>query len=151
MVDHPGGAMQLFLAERDVPCPGCGYNLRGLESPACPECNEALELRITLAEPRQGAYIAGIIGLSIGIGFHGIMLAWAAFIMLWAGFGTASMMADVWPLPLALILEVAALAAWMRGRRRLRRMPQRGQVTLAAACWGLTAALAVLIFYHSIS
>jgi hypothetical protein len=27
-----------YLARRDVPCPSCGYNLRGLRTGACPEC-----------------------------------------------------------------------------------------------------------------
>lgn len=27
-----------FLARRDVPCPACGYNLRGVTKEACPEC-----------------------------------------------------------------------------------------------------------------
>lgn len=40
-----------YLAQRDTPCPHCGYNLRGVESPRCPECGGALEL--TLARPRR--------------------------------------------------------------------------------------------------
>jgi hypothetical protein len=35
-----------FLADRDVPCPGCGYNLRGLLGSRCPECGEAIELDV---------------------------------------------------------------------------------------------------------
>lgn len=30
--------LQVYLAEHDVPCPKCGYNLRGLEGHTCPEC-----------------------------------------------------------------------------------------------------------------
>src|SRR5690348_785690 len=33
-----------YLADRDEPCPRCGYNLRGVESEQCPECGERLEL-----------------------------------------------------------------------------------------------------------
>ncbi len=29
-----------FLSERDVACPGCGYNLRGLVGRVCPECGK---------------------------------------------------------------------------------------------------------------
>jgi hypothetical protein len=36
-----------FLADSDVPCPRCGYNLRGVEQPVCPECGEALSLTIS--------------------------------------------------------------------------------------------------------
>jgi hypothetical protein len=35
-----------FLAERDAPCPRCGYNLRGVESAQCPECGEPLKLAL---------------------------------------------------------------------------------------------------------
>lgn len=36
-----------FLATRDVDCPGCGYNLRGVEQPVCPECGRGIELSVT--------------------------------------------------------------------------------------------------------
>ena len=35
-----------FLAENDVPCPHCGYNLRGLTASVCPECKHDLQLKI---------------------------------------------------------------------------------------------------------
>ena len=35
-----------FLARRDVGCPGCGYNLRGLRGASCPECGEVVELAV---------------------------------------------------------------------------------------------------------
>lgn len=35
-----------FLAERDHPCPACGYNLRGLQNPTCPECGSPLHLTV---------------------------------------------------------------------------------------------------------
>ncbi len=35
-----------FLHEHDATCPVCGYNLRGLTQPTCPECNQELVLAI---------------------------------------------------------------------------------------------------------
>ncbi|MEM7229191.1 MAG: hypothetical protein AAF432_10290 [Planctomycetota bacterium] len=35
-----------FVADRDVECPRCSYNLRDLQRPVCPECEEALVLRV---------------------------------------------------------------------------------------------------------
>lgn len=34
--------LRRFLADRDVPCPHCEYNLRGLETDRCPECGGPL-------------------------------------------------------------------------------------------------------------
>ena len=36
-----------YLAERETPCPACGYNLRGSGGERCPECGHSLELRLT--------------------------------------------------------------------------------------------------------
>ncbi|MEX2218097.1 MAG: hypothetical protein WD749_04995 [Phycisphaerales bacterium] len=44
-----------FLAERDFPCPGCGYNLRGLEANVCPECARPVPLP---PSPEEEARIA---------------------------------------------------------------------------------------------
>lgn len=38
-----GHALRAYLADRDVPCPACGYNLRGITTAACPECGAALD------------------------------------------------------------------------------------------------------------
>ncbi len=37
-------AIEAFLADRDVPCPDCGYNLRGSRRPFCPECGLGIAL-----------------------------------------------------------------------------------------------------------
>ncbi len=34
--------LKAFLAERDVPCRDCGYNLRGSVGVVCPECGEPI-------------------------------------------------------------------------------------------------------------
>lgn len=48
------GDLARFLAERDVHCPSCGYNLRGLAADRCPECGQTLVLS-ELGDPRPGA------------------------------------------------------------------------------------------------
>jgi hypothetical protein len=48
----PGGEREEardLLCSRDVPCPGCGYNLRGTGGEKCPECGRKVELREVLA------------------------------------------------------------------------------------------------------
>jgi hypothetical protein len=41
--------LKAYLADRDVPCPGCGYSLKGCVSHRCPEC--ASEMTLQLAAP----------------------------------------------------------------------------------------------------
>jgi hypothetical protein len=40
-----------FLMDRDVPCPACGYNLRGAAGIGCPECGQAIEIGVLAADP----------------------------------------------------------------------------------------------------
>ena len=40
-----------YLSGRDVECPRCGYNLRNLEKPVCPECREELSLAVGFDKP----------------------------------------------------------------------------------------------------
>ena len=59
-----------YLAERDTPCPRCGYNLKMLTGNRCPECGDELVLRVGLMYPKLAAFITGLIGLSAGTGFR---------------------------------------------------------------------------------
>lgn len=61
--------MRAFMADRDQPEPNYGYNLQGLASSVCSECNQGLELTIGLAEAKPGAWLAGVIGLTVSAGF----------------------------------------------------------------------------------
>lgn len=76
-----------FLADRDALCPVCAYNLRGLTGEHCPECGRHLVLAVGTTEPKLGAFIVGLIGLSGGLGFCGILLAYVAVFFLTRGFG----------------------------------------------------------------
>ncbi len=44
-----GRRIRAFLAERDVPCPACGYNLRGASNRTCPECGRELDAGLLAA------------------------------------------------------------------------------------------------------
>jgi hypothetical protein len=53
-----------FLADQDVACPKCGYNLRGVGEPTCPECGREIEL--ALASPgRSRGYLLFVL-LALG-------------------------------------------------------------------------------------
>lgn len=60
--------LEVYLAERDEPCPACGYNLRGLTSDRCPECGQALRLTVTLVDPKLGAWLVALVAAALGTG-----------------------------------------------------------------------------------
>ena len=59
--------LDAYLARYDPPCPGCGYQLRGLHTETCPECGRPLELGdffgIAEAPPARGPEWANTIVL----------------------------------------------------------------------------------------
>ncbi len=57
--------LRSYLADRDAPCPNCGYNLRGVEQSSCPECGDSIALAVTNYPSRSRGYSAGLIGLSL--------------------------------------------------------------------------------------
>lgn len=138
-----------YLADRDVPCPSCSYNLRGLATPACPECNQTLVLAVRLAEPKLAAWIAGLIALCCGAGFSGLLFVYATLRSFLDGFITGSGEFFAVTLgPLALFLPL--LVAWVRGRRRVQRWSPAAKVAVAAGLWLLTL-VNLLVFTFSIS
>lgn len=58
-----------FLAERDAPCPGCGYNLRGNTDGRCPECGATITLGILNGDPlvsmRRLVVIAAVVYVAV--------------------------------------------------------------------------------------
>lgn len=57
--------LKSFLAQRDVPCPNCAYNLHGLQNSICPECRQELTLCVSLQRPVQKNWLFTIIPLWI--------------------------------------------------------------------------------------
>jgi hypothetical protein len=49
-----------FLREHDAPCPVCGYNLRALTRPICPECGHELALTVGAPQLRLGWLLAAV-------------------------------------------------------------------------------------------
>jgi hypothetical protein len=129
--------LSTYLAERDVPCPRCGYNLRALTSGRCPECGDELQLQVGLVEPRLRAYVALLVACCFGCG--GSML-----------FGAVALNcapSGWWTEPCAVVLLVQLLLSGvmllfvLRRRRQFRKASRRVQWTLAVAAWLLITAL----------
>ena len=71
-----------FVHDRDVPCPSCGYALRNLQSPVCPECGEELTLRVGLEHARIRLLLLALLP-----GSGGLFLAVFLSVMLWVELG----------------------------------------------------------------
>jgi len=129
--------LRTFLAGRDVACPACGYNLRDLGAARCPECGEELVLQVGLAEPRQAALIAGLIGLAAGAGLNGLLLGYFVIRQALMGdiyIGAPFFAVNVW----GLLVEATALILWLRFWRVVRRRSRAAKVVFVAGCWMLT-------------
>jgi len=132
-----GPSLRDFLAQRDVACPGCGYNLRGLTGPRCPECHQALSLQVGLVEPRMRAYLAAVIGLACGVGFSGLLLVFVAISELRSrGGGPLKDILLFTVVPL--LMQGVCLLLLLRSRVWFRAISNQGRAGIIAGCWALT-------------
>ena len=131
--------LEELLEGHDEPCPACGYNLRGLRTGACPECDSALELRVGLVHPRQAAFITGLVGASMGLGLSALLVLYAGLLVLRFGVPGAP---DLWVFVgyngAAGLVQGAAVLAWIKAQKRLRLAGPAFRWSLAAAGWGIS-------------
>ena len=136
--------LRLYLAERDITCPMCTYNLRGLEDEHCPECGETLSLTVRPESYRYGAYITAVVGLAVGTGFFGIVFIWMAittitdelFFSREEKVGVAA----------ALLVQCVFFAVLIRFNKKFRRADQDLQSLMAIGCWILSSVTAIIFF-----
>src|SRR6185369_5341829 len=65
------------LAGRDVACPKCGYNLRGLKQGQCPECGREIEWSDIPGNERPMRWLIhafDLVGLGITIALNGTLV-----------------------------------------------------------------------------
>lgn len=139
-------SLAAFLADRDLFCPGCGYNLRGLTSAHCPECRQHLVLTVSLAEPPIVQYVLAIVGIAacgaalcmflafaIVVGLpNGLeLLSDEGFIFLWLPAALTALDAI-----LVALLLLPAFRRWFRARGRFARW------LFVLACWGTSVVVA---------
>lgn len=129
-------ALARHLAEFDESCPSCGYSLRALTGDRCPECNQGLVLRVGLAEPRLGAFIAGLVGVGMGLGFSGLLTAYFVY---WAVVRSRMVPPGPFlgPVLVGAVVGAVLLAVWLKSRRALARREAGTRWILAA---GVSAA-----------
>lgn len=135
-----------FLAERDINCPRCDYNLRGLTSDRCPECGESLKLNIGLVRPKLKAMIAGLIGLAAGAGLSGLLLIYAALVI---AFRSHTDFFDTFIITngTGFALLGGAMAAWLFMWHRLYQLSTTARTLLAILAWMLTFTYLLVFTY----
>ncbi len=132
-----------FLHGRDVPCPLCGYNLRDLTQPLCPECRHELLITVGVSKPRFLWFLLAMTPCT----FAGIAAGLTLIPVILEG------LAGACPPPailvtLVLLGLVSALGGLMLIRHRfafLRQEPRR-QRRLAVAVW-MSHVLALLAWF----
>src|SRR5436305_5139677 len=83
-----------YLGTRDVACPRCAYNLRGLTSSRCPECGKELQLNVAVLERSLKAWItlAASVAAAAGVGVLFLCLirrlGWPPYMRFWGNIGT---------------------------------------------------------------
>src|SRR5262245_37722664 len=62
-----------WLVGRDAKCPVCGYNLRGLFEPRCPECGAGIELAVASPDSKFGWWVVAQVFLAMAMGFDAVV------------------------------------------------------------------------------
>lgn len=124
--------LNLYMAEHDDACPRCDYNLHGLTGSICPECGEPIVLGVRPAHDNFAAPITGLIGLSAGAGFCGVLLLF--FIREFISFPTRAE-EFIWGLGLALLVDTLLIIGWLRGWRTIAIINRVWGWLLALGCW----------------
>src|SRR5439155_15756670 len=126
--------LAVYLSSRDVPCPQCGYNLRQLTGVNCPECGEALALRVQSADPKQAAPIAGLIALSAGAGLNVLLLAYAIIVVNFRAMPLREIVKFIGVNGVGALVLGSCTFVWVRSWRRIRRLPAHNRWAWVAGC-----------------
>ncbi len=132
-----------FLDDRDVDCPLCGYNLRDLTRPQCPECRQELLLTVGVTRPKFLWFLLAVAPCTFSGIAAGLLLI-PMIIQPLSGGGP--------PQPPIFVLEalgwLSALGGLVLVRYRFAflRQTSKRQRICAAAVWGAHV-LAFLVFF----
>jgi hypothetical protein len=141
----PQAELIAYLAQRHLPCPRCGYDLRASSSAICPECAEPLELRVGSAKPRFGWLLFAIApGCFSGVAAIFVSIPIAA--SLWNGFLPGKGLP--WPIIAADIFgytSAASVVLMYRHRATIMSWPSRRQAAFACGVWAVHIAAFFLV------
>jgi hypothetical protein len=122
-----------FVKDRHVPCPRCGYDLRNLTKPQCPECGEPLALKVGMDTPRFGLMV---LAMAPGVfsGVAAVLLAFPLFRLRTSAPGkgppTAMYVAEVFG-----VLSGLSTCGLYLLRKRYLGMSHRAQLVSAVGVW----------------
>ena len=126
-----------FLRNRSVPCPRCGYDLRNIPAPQCPECGEPLILKIGSPKARFGWLVLAMAPSCFsGVAACFVLIPVAATI----GRNFPPGQGLPWPIVAADIfgfLSAGSLALVYRRRHDIMARTPRRQALFAVKVWGV--------------
>jgi hypothetical protein len=131
-----------YLRERDVACPLCGYNLRGLSSARCPECGREVQLTVGLTEPFMRAWVVLASATFAGAGI-GLLFVLLTIKEGWPRHEPGLMKVSVIYFEASILFTIPVLLA----RRRFLRWPLSSQWAIAGVMVALTVAGMVGFFF----
>ena len=135
------GLLLEFLRDRDVNCPGCGYNLRDLTQPQCPECEQSVTLCVSVP---PSPVLPLVVTVAPGI-FSGIMTILLCFFAVIGGAPIGQMPWFVWLLlGFGAASGVTALFVSVKARAFVRQ-PIHRQFTWAAVAWSVHLAAFMIL------
>ena len=125
-----------FVRDRDAACPSCGYNVRNLTKPVCPECEEPLVLKVG-GKTYPIRWLLATVAPGIFTGITAGVMAVMFLIAL-----TVGNLRPPFSVPLGVILtgsfflvSAAVAGAIIIFSRRFIRQPQPRQVMWAILLW----------------
>ena len=133
--------LQQFLAERDLPCPVCTYNLRGLGSTSCPECGARLDLRVGSIDLKLGPWLQCVFAVALPVGFSSVL----SIIAIIGAISSAYWRGRDWAI-LAVVVSLTLLLAGVLILvvKRRANFLQRSRASQWRRAWGCTIVMALV-------
>ena len=78
------GPLLALLKQQDCPCPGCGYNLRGVTQPKCPECGHGFDADMLLSKAGRTdpAWLIMLIACAAALPWS-VLYVWQRLLIRW--------------------------------------------------------------------
>lgn len=133
-----------YLAERDIACPGCGYNLRGLPGDACPECGKPVELaRVRSRRSRHPADRSFACGVGVALA---AIVGWVIAIVMSAS--DPMWMIALWVPGAMLVALIVLVCVWTGALRAWGRTSKTWAFVNASFPWlmGVVSFMLLLVF-----